>query len=742
VAALLVISGLAGWLSSRIEVVTGAQADLGPDHPVIREFEGFLERFGGGYPVLIAWSCAETDLCENVFDPESLRMAYQVSRVLEQSSAVQRVSSPATSAVLVPLPGEGFESRTLWVNGDAAPDRELLARHALADPLWRGTLVSNDAAVGAIVVEMASTESKALFSVVHDIREALAPMERRGFRYSLVGQAIVDVAYHETGSADAAKVGGGIAAAIALTIFLLTRTWQAILVVMATIGCATAWMMGCQALFDWVQGPFTMAAPTVVMVVGTADAIHFLGRYAAERSRQLDRTQALLRTAEVVGPPCIMTTLTTSAAFLSFAFGETIGLARFGVLAALGVSFALLLCFSLLPALILLLPEERPAAFRISGSWDSAMNRLVTAATGRGGLVLLAAGALTAFCALGLPKLRVETDTVGYWGPEEQIPRWFRFVGEHLREPDSVEIALALPDGTTILDPDALGAVQRIEAFLSSVDGLGRSQSIVGPISRANRLVHDDGPAFDRLPQTQGAIGELLTLISFGSPGVLDPWISIDHRQVRLSTEAQNLLHTERARTLLEIRRYLEANLPESWSFTVTGPLTLSYEYTEGVLRTQIRSFSTAALAIFALLIVFLRSVRWAALAMIPNLIPVIVLLGTLGHWGVYADAATAVVAPIAIGIAVDDTIHLLNHYGLQRRGGLGSLAAIQAGMRTVGRPVITTSAALSLGFLTMLVSDFQSVENVGLLSALAVLGALVADLLVLPALIAVTARK
>ena len=99
-------------------------------------------------------------------------------------------------------------------------------------------------------------------------------------------------------------------------------------------------------------------------------------------------------------------------------------------------------------------------------------------------------------------------------------------------------------------------------------------------------------------------------------------------------------------------------------------------------------------------------------------------------------------VAPIAIGIAVDDTIHLLNQYALQRRAGQTSLKAIQSAMRAVGRPVITTTAALSLGFLTMLSSSFQSVANIGLLSAIAVLGALVADLLVLPALIAVAARR
>jgi predicted RND superfamily exporter protein len=741
-ALVLAITAVAGWLALGVKTVTGASAELGADHPVIREFEELLGQFGGGYPVIIAWSCAETNLCESVFDPESLRMAYEVSRTLERSSAVQRVSSPATSSVLIPIADEGFESRPLVLDGEVAPDHQHLKQHALADPLWRGSLISDDAVVGAIVVEMVSTESGALFTVVRDIREALAPMQRRGFRYHLVGQAIVEVAFHETGSADAAKLGGFTSAVICLTIFLLTRSWQAVIGVMASIGCATAWMMGCMRVFGWDQGPFTMAAPTVVLVVGAADAIHVFGRYAAERSRQLGREPALLRACQAVGPPCIMTTLTTGAAFLSFAAGESIGMARFGVLAAIGVCSALALCFSLLPVLLALLPLEGPGAHRVSAAWQTVLDQLVTVGTRRSGIVLVAAGALTILCGLGVPKLQVETDPYSYWGPEEPVPRWARFVGEHLREPDSVEVALTLPEGATILDPEALRHVGSIATFLSSIEGLGRTHSVLGPITRANRLLHDDDPAFERLPETQQAVGELLTLISFGSPAVLDPWLSLDHRQVRLSTEARNLNQAGRAHVLDHLRRYLTENVPMGWSYTVTGPLVLFYQFAEGVNRTQFRSFSTAALVVFALLAVFLRSLRWGALAMIPNLIPVIVLLGILGHWGIYLDGGTAMVAPIAIGIAVDDTIHLLNQYALQRRAGHASLPAIQAAMRAVGRPVITTTAALSLGFLTMLTSSFQSIANIGLLSAVAVLGALVADLLVLPALIAVAARR
>jgi predicted RND superfamily exporter protein len=132
----------------------------------------------------------------------------------------------------------------------------------------------------------------------------------------------------------------------------------------------------------------------------------------------------------------------------------------------------------------------------------------------------------------------------------------------------------------------------------------------------------------------------------------------------------------------------------------------------------------------------FLGSLSWGALAMIPNLLPMIVLFGLMGLFGVALDAGTALVAPIALGIAVDDTIHFLHEFTAGRREGLAPLEASQrAGLR-VGRAIVTTSATLAAGFLAMLVSRFQSMANIGLLSAACIAAAFVAELLVLPALI------
>lgn len=225
-------------------------------------------------------------------------------------------------------------------------------------------------------------------------------------------------------------------------------------------------------------------------------------------------------------------------------------------------------------------------------------------------------------------------------------------------------------------------------------------------------------------------------LASVGGGEVLDPWLSIDGRQARISLEAGRLLQADRIRVFSALQGLIATHIPDEWDVVLTGPLMLSQASVESIRRTQLRSFSIAALLVFLLLVVFLRSIGWGLFALVPNLLPVAILLGAMGSLGIALDVGTSMVAPLALGIAVDDTIHVMSRYLRHRRDGDSGEAAIRKAVESAGRAVVTTSLALSLGFSTMLVSSFQSVANIGLLSALAVAGALVADLVLLPAMV------
>ena len=339
-------------------LAVGLDATLGAHHPAVRRFGEFLGRFGGGYPLVIAYECGAARSCRDALDPAALAMAYDVSRDLERSRFVARVSSPATASLLVASDDLGIEARRLVVEGKPQPDPQLRAI-ALRDRLWSRALLSADGRVGAIVVELASTETEALTLVVGEVARAIEPHERAGFRFHLVGEAALWVAAHEDSVASMVRVGIATGGTLFLTLLLLLRSLPAVAASLGTIGVATALTFAALPLLGWQRSQLTEGAATVILVIGCAGCVHFAAHYLESRSTFFaDRTSALVATSRWVSAPCFLTTATTVASFLALASSDLFSLQRFGAVAAIGVSLAFLLSFSLLPALFVLLPTS------------------------------------------------------------------------------------------------------------------------------------------------------------------------------------------------------------------------------------------------------------------------------------------------------------------------------------------------------------------------------------------------
>jgi hypothetical protein len=737
VSLVLALTALAGVSALRAAMAVGTDATLGANHPAVRQFDEFLGRFGGGYPIVIAYECANPKLCDSALDPAALKMAYSVSRRLEQAKHVSRVSSPATSSLLV-RSADFLDARRLVEDGRVVEDPWLL-QLALHDPLWSRALVSLDGRVGAIVVELASTETPALFGVVELIRTTLDPFERNGFRFYPLGDAILWVTAHEDAVSSAVRVGIGTGGMLFLTLLLLLRSLPAVVISLTAIGVASAWTIGMLPLLGWQRSELTSGAATLILVIGCADCVHFVARYLETRSTFEDERRALVSTSRWVLAPCFLTTATTAASFASFASGGVHSLTQFGLLAGIGVSLAFLLTFTLLPAMLALIPPK-PRRRQYSAAWQEVLSRLANLGARRNGLVLFVAGALAIIGVSGIPKLRVELGLYDLWGPDHPISRALSIVSDNLQRPDRLELDLELPSNARLEDPAVIGELWDIQRRLLDLDGLEEARSIVTLLLHAQeRLRPEDSGA--SIPSSEEAVGELLTLIASGDSTALDSWVTLDHRRVRISLEAKKLSLPEKRKLLADSEALLEGIIPAGWRYLLTGTVMLAFRHGSEFGRSQTTIVSASSILVFLLVGLYLRSLPWAVLAMIPNAVALLLLFGAMGHWGIQMNFGSAIVAPIAIGIAADDTIHFLTAYSRERRSGAPAVLALRSAILSVGEAVIATAIALSLGFLSMMASPFPSISNIGLLGAIAIIGATLADLLVLPALIATVAE-
>ena len=751
VATTLIVLAITGAFASQLRHLgseTGYRAYLGHEHPTIQRLDSFIEGFGGGLPMAAVWSCEETTQCESVFDETALRMAFAVVERLRGSSDIRRIESPATTPLLT-AEGESLGTRKLIEDGSVSPDVDELARRAVIDPMWRGLLVSPDGRAAAILLELASSDSQAAVSVLAALRDALAPFEEAGFRFHIVGQTAQFALTDEALALDSAILTVPMIAVVAIIVLWLFRSWQAVAASLVTVGLSTVWTLGLMAALRWPQNSITQTIAPLILVMALSDSIHVLSRYAqhresvGERDRR-GRTRAMLEAAREAGPPCLVTTLTTAAGFASFATSNLSSFVRFGLVCAAGIMSALILSFVVTPVVMTILPAEREKAERSSELWDRVLLTMVEGTRRNANYIICGSMALLLICSIGAFQLRVDIDEYKMYGEQSEVVQGFRFQEANLRKPDTIEIELRLPDGGELHEAETINALSAAVANIEQIEGLGPIHSVLDSLAWTNRLLHGDDPAFENVGSTTNENAELLTVLSMKDPAALDKWLSPGFRRLRLSVEAQKRPQSERGAVIDKLQGVLLSDLGPAWSWTITGSYSVYYDMTLDIQRTQIMSFGTATLIVFLILAFYLRTIGgsaagaigWAAVGMFPTILPVVAIFGVMGFAGINLDMGTAMVAAIIIGIAVDDTIHLLAAFYRRREAGQKPLPAIEGAVLHVGQAVLTTSVALSAGFFVLTLSSWQSIASFGFLSGVAVVGALAADLWILPALI------
>jgi hypothetical protein len=735
--ALLAITAALGAGVARVKSEYGYRVLLGDDHPSIRTLDEFIERYGGGLPVVIAWECGAGHPCGHVFDAASLEMANEVTLALAPLEVVRLVEGPANAALLMPAPG-GFTVRRFVEQGQRAPDSDAMVERALQDPFWSGTLVSEDARTGAIVVQPVDTTSETDLRVMAAIRSALAPFEARGFTFHLVGDPPASVTSGQDLARSTSRLIPITVAVIALVLYGLCRSWRQTLIALATMGVALLWTFGLLGWLGWPQDGILEVLAPLILVIGVCDAIHLLSRHAAElASGRTGRDGALLAAARDVASPCLFMSLTTGVAFASFATSALETFVRFGVISAFGVLACLLLTFSLLPILARLLPSASVRPVEVTQTWSRALDSIVRTSERRARPILAFALAALVTCALGWGlHLRADTAWQELVGDDSSFVRWVRFVEERLRPSETLELDVQLPADVQIEDPETLRRIAGFSARLRRIEGIGEVRSVLDLVAWLNRLLHQDDPGQQVAGATLEANAQLLELIAFEDPGILGAWLSFDRTRLRISAEAPLLSHAARKQVIRQVRDAIAEDVPREWAVDLSGQLAINFDWVNDVQNTQLRSFPTSVLAVFGMIAIFLRSLRLAAAAMIPALLPVVVTLGAMGWLGMSLDVGRAMIATVIIGIADDDSLHILAQYKRRRKEGASPRAAIREAMLHAGRGVVTTSLALSLGFLTLMASAWQTISSFGFFVALAIVGALAAVLFVLPALI------
>jgi predicted RND superfamily exporter protein len=478
-------------------------------------------------------------------------------------------------------------------------------------------------------------------------------------------------------------------------------------------------VVGTESLLIGIGYPLNMITimlPTVLIALSVADAVHLIHAFHTFRASVGDAASATTRAVKSIAWPCAGTSLTTIAGFLAFSGSDVLPVFQLAVFGAVGIAMAWVLTMTVAPVLLTVLwretrrPELPAAALgeRLLGQWWRFADRHPR--------WIVAAFSVAAVLLVGLVSLRADTDYVKFFRSGTRVPQDYQVLQREGFPQNPLNLVLRLPAGESPLSPEYLSPLR---SFASSLETLPGVQSVLSPFVMAN------APAAmgDQAASHGGMLSRQSDQLQFV--------VMMDH------TSSQELF-----KLLPEIRALARRVLPSEMRLIPTGTSLLWARMDDGVIRTQRQSLLIVSVVCFGILAVLFRSLWLAALGLVFSLYPVAMVLGLMGLWRIPVNIATVLIAGIAVGLAVDDTIHVVHTFQELRRRGMDRSKACEETLVAVGLRMVMTSCILVGSFAIMGLSDFMPTSQFGLLSSLTIVLALAADATLLPVVLAWRRRE
>ena len=546
-------------------------------------------------------------------------------------------------------------------------------------------------------------------------------------------------------------------AVTALILLLFFRAWDAVVFSLLVIGIVVVWTVGTLVLLGYEITVLSGLLPPIVVVIGIPNSVYLLNKYHQEYTRYRDKKRALRGVVEKMGTATFITNVTTAIGFLVLLFTGVPILEEFGLVAGINILAAFFVSIILVPAVFSYLPA--PSSRQLRHLRFRPVDRVLT------GLDLLVhrhrygvvtgAAVITVLFLIGFLRLESVSYLVDDVPDDSQLMQDLAFFEENFVGIMPLEIVVDTHKKNSVTRLSTLKKVEAFEQFLEAQPAISPPVSVVSFVKAARQAFYHNDTAFYALPtpRDQGFILRYLknsgmadlsantqdTAVGQSPASLLRNFTDSSGQQLRISLKVADV-GSQQIQQL--VNETIEPKAQEIFAdsdteVTVTGTSLLFAQSNAFLVENLLTSLFIAFCLIAAIMAVLFRSVRMILISLVPNLIPLIVTAGVMGFVGIPLKPSTAIIFSIVFGISVDDSIHFLAKYRQDLRTARFFVPlAISRSLRETGTSMIYTSVILFFGFIIFTVSGFGGTQNLGLLTSLTLLVAMLTNLTVLPALL------
>jgi predicted RND superfamily exporter protein len=461
-----------------------------------------------------------------------------------------------------------------------------------------------------------------------------------------------------------------------------------------------------------------------------------------------DKEDSIAYAMQHSGLAVVMTNVTTASGLMSFSTAELAPIADLGVFAGIGVMLAFVNTIVLLPALLALVPiphKAHPAGKEertLMGRFLTGVGNFSTSHP----IAILACSVIVILLAVSaIVTIRFSHHPL-QWFPEDHPVRLAtETIDRELQGSISLEVIIDTGKENGLYDPVLLNRLEDAAAHVKKLEHeklfVGKAWSLTTILKEIHQALNENRPEYYRIPEDRNLIAQEFLLFENSGSDDLEDFVDSQFSKARFMIKVpfEDAYHS--SQFIDQVNAYLEQNFDEV-HITLTGMIGLLSRTINAAIHSMAKSYGIALVVITVLMILLIGRVRIGLLSMVPNLTPILLMLGVIGVFNLPMDLFAMMVASIAIGLAVDDTIHFMHNFRRYYEQGGDPVVAVHQTLQTTGRAMLVTTIVLSIGFFIFGFAAMKNVRNFGLLTGFAIIMALLSDYLIAPALMVLVSKK
>jgi uncharacterized protein len=511
-------------------------------------------------------------------------------------------------------------------------------------------------------------------------------------------------------------------------------SWRGVILPFSVVVLTTSISIALIPLAGWKISVITLLVPVILIAIANNYGIYLVARF-----QELVKEQPLASKKEItknllksLNMPILFSGLTTIAGVLGLLTHSIIPARQVGVLAAAGVSMALLMSLLLIPSLIFVsrtnLISKRPGRDK-TRLFENFLEKLSGMIINNPGRILLTSGIVILIFSSGFIFLRIDTNQENYFSAKHPVRQASEIINSKFGGSQTISIMI----NGDIKDPEIMKRIDLLTTSLEKEKGVGNVFSISQVVREMSKVIYTNTePGYNQIPLTRNAIAQMFELYNMsGSPDDFKQLMNLEntkaHLIVRLSEPENTIIGAVKTK-ISELTKNFPAEI------TIGGYAVIMADFAESIIVGQISSLLFAVIVVFLLLSIIFRSFKGGLIGSIPLLASILVLFGFMGYSKIALDAATALLSSIMIGVGVDFTIQYIWCFNLQIRKGLSYPDATAAAIKTIGRSIIINALSVMAGFSALVFSGFTSIRFFGYLVIISIGSCLLGAIIVVPA--------